>query len=194
MKMLQSTAGRVVNIFLIIVSALLSVVLIINLVLIVKAEVNETGPPSIFGFTPLVVLSGSMVGENTDSFGVDDMVIIKSVNAKALAKNDVIAFREGSSVIIHRIVRLETDEAGETVFVTRGDANNTEDINKVTQAAVLGKYESKLVGMGGVVTFFQSPVGMLVSVGLPIALFGIFDYLSGKREKARERKTPKTET
>ena len=77
-------------------------ILIINTILIIKSYTNPNEAPNVFGFKPFIVLSGSM--EPTIMTG--DIAIIKSCNKDELKEGDIIAFRNGTSVITHRIIEI----------------------------------------------------------------------------------------
>ena len=179
----QSTVKRVLNIALTAAGSILSVILILNVTLIIKSELNKNEPPSLFGFTPLIPMSGSMTGEQADSFSENDVVIIRAVSPAELKTNDVIAFYDGDEIITHRIIETEKSENGETVFVTKGDANNTEDTFKVNESEVIGRLDMKLAGMGGMMDFLQTPASTLLLIGLPLAAVLIFDMIRGKKSK-----------
>ncbi len=58
-----------------------------------------------------------------------DLVVIRPVPVEAIHPGDLITFREptGSQVVVtHRVVRIENTDEG-IAFVTRGDANLTDD-------------------------------------------------------------------
>ena len=129
------SAIEIIGLVLCIVFALL---LICNLTIIVKGAINPDSPPSVLGVTPLAVQSGSMSGTAKDHIEVGDLIFVKPAKAETLREGDIIAFKEGSIVVTHRIVRVETAEDGTLQFITKGDANNTEDSQPVSAANLVG--------------------------------------------------------
>ena len=92
----------------------------------------------LFKYQPIAVLSGSMV----PAFDRGDAVVIEKLTKpeKAeLKKGDVIQFISGTKYVVHRIVEVSSDEYGNPLFVTKGDANNTMDMDKVPKDQVMGK-------------------------------------------------------
>ena len=92
----------------------------------------------LFKYQPIAVLSGSMV----PAFDRGDAVVIEKLTKpeKAeLKKGDVIQFISGTKYVVHRIVEVSSDEYGNPLFVTKGDANNTIDMDKVPIDQVIGK-------------------------------------------------------
>ncbi|MFA4999677.1 MAG: signal peptidase I [Parcubacteria group bacterium] len=92
-------------------------------------------------------------------------------------EGDVITFkRAGSSLdapVTHRIVGVKAEE-GEYVFITKGDANNVEDIAEVRQSEVLGKVIFNIPYVGWVLDFAKKPLGFATFIGIP-AVFVISD-------------------
>ena len=83
-----------------------------------------------------------MIGVGSESMSPTinkgDAVILKKVNSKTeLQKGDIVAFKKGSKVIVHRIDEITTSN-GKKVFVTKGDANKSVDANVVKVNQVQG--------------------------------------------------------
>jgi len=92
----------------------------------------------VFKYQPIAVLSGSM----SPTFNRGDAVVIRKIGDEEksnLKKGDVIQFVNGSKYVIHRIVNLTTDEYGNRRFITKGDANNANDVDKVKYDDIIGK-------------------------------------------------------
>ena len=92
-KAIISKTLSVVSIILIIV---LAIIFVQNVIFIVQGAVNPNTPPKVLGVTPLVVLSGSMEGEEHGSFPSGSMLILKK--AKDIEVGDVIAYRDPASM------------------------------------------------------------------------------------------------
>ena len=89
-----------------------------------------------------------MIGVGSDSMSPainkGDAVIIKKVNnASTLKEGDVIAYKKGKLVIVHRIVAFE-EKNGKTLIITKGDANGGNDPNKVKESQVRGVVEVRI--------------------------------------------------
>lgn len=109
------------------------------------------------------VLSGSM--EPTIPTGA---VVVTRAEA-AYAAGDVITFRDGAEANVpttHRIVEVLT--TGDTIsYVTRGDANETNDFVSVPHMRVLGKVIAYVPFVGYILDFVKRPLGLLLVVGIP---------------------------
>ena len=163
--------GNVVGIVLI---AVLLPVMIINLTLIIKSYVRPNEVPMVFGVAPMIVESGSM----QPTILVNDMIFTKKVDPAELKVDDVIAFQPIGKIepVTHRIIEVY-EENGAKMFRTQGDDNNTPDQDPVHQRQVVGVYFKRLAGVGKLALFLQQPIGMVIFVAVPLALFLLYDLL-----------------
>jgi len=158
--------------------------LIINTTLIVKSIVYPDEVPSFLGYKPFIVLSGSMEPE----FYSGDLVLAREVVTSDLKVGDVISYREGQSVITHRILEI-TEEQGRK-FITKGDHNNVIDRNPVTEDQVEGRYLFHVSKLGNFAIFMQTPLGMVIFIACPLVLFILYDIM--RRSYFDRKKNKKT--
>jgi signal peptidase len=135
-------------------------------------RVMRNALPMPFGVGASVVLSGSM----EPTLSVNDLVIVRA--AESYAEGDVVVYQSGSSLVIHRIVRVEDE-----YVVTKGDANNTED-DPVSLSAVKGRMAFAIPFLGLPVRLLQSTLGSVLVIVLIAALVS----LSWRKERAEDDK------
>jgi signal peptidase len=172
--------------WLLITIAGLLLIVIGSIVIQTISKPNEV--PSIFGYKPFVVLSGSMETE----IYTGDLVVVKKVDPNLLNERDIIAFRdERGYVVTHRIVGIEYKD-NEKVFITKGDNNNTNDDGFVTFDKVEGIYVLKMKKVGNVIIVLQKPITLVIILSV-ILVFGILwifidkNKLSNSERKELER-------
>lgn len=114
--------------------------------------VKKSPVPSVFGYSVLVIATGSMETE----ISAGDAVVIKRSDSYAVG--DVISyFPAGESVTVtHRIVRTEGDR-----FYTKGDANPSEDPDPVYKGQIVGKVTFRIPVVGKVAEWLKTTEGML---------------------------------
>lgn len=153
------------------VISILSIILVLNIYIMVQANVSPDKVPSVFGYKPFVVLSGSMESE----ISVGDLVFVKNVDVNTLKTNDIIAFRDNENLVTtHRIVdEIKIDN--KRCFKTKGDSNNEEDEGTVCEKQIEGKYQGKIAKIGNVIIFIQKPLGFTVMM-LSILIVCILIY------------------
>lgn len=154
-----------------IIYGLLVVILCLNVIIMVKAHLYPNKIPSVFGYKPFVVLSGSM----QSNINIGDLVFVREVDSNKLEKNDIIAFRDGKIVTTHRIIDV-INENGNTCFKTKGDNNNVADDDLVCSESIEGKYVFKINKLGNLIIFIQQPAGFFVMM-LSILLIGVLVFL-----------------
>ena len=192
--MKSKVTSRILSVLGIIVICVLSLVLLCNCVLLVKGAMDDVNPPSLFGRIPLVTLSGSMSGDNPDSFDTGALLLMKKTETEELKVGDVIAFFDPASkknaITTHRIVEL-TELDGERAFYTKGDYNGERDALPVKAGSVIGKYVFHVNGLGNFALFLQEPIGMLLFIGVPVISFILYDAI--RRSRAAKAKNEDTE-
>lgn len=167
-----------------------AVILVCNLTIIIKGVVNPKVPPSVFGVTPMVVQSGSMSGNAEDHIEVGDLIFTVKPETDKLKAGDIISYMDGNIVVTHRIIEVKAGADGKRCFVTKGDANNTED-PAVSADAVFGLYKGRIPWLGDFAIFLQKPLGMAVFIGIPVCAFIIYDII--RRQRSSRKKDKETE-
>lgn len=135
----------------------------------------------------LAVESGSM----TPTLPVGSVVIVKRVTDYMLG--DIITFPKGYTTVTHRIVAYDLNGRIAT-YTTKGDANNTADMDKVNEAMVIGKVTGYIPLMGYVTSFVKTQTGFLLLIVIPSTII-IWTELMNIKEQSkkliRERKKRK---
>lgn len=164
-------------------------VILCNVILIARSYMDTEKLPMVFGFSPVIVMSGSMY----PTFSAGDMILLQETDPTQIEEGDVICYfadNDKNTAITHRVVDIQTGEDGAPVFVTRGDANNVEDRIGVTPEMVQGKYTGfYIAGLGTVAVFLQSPLGMVLCIVCPLALILLWDGIRRVRSSKRRAKT-----
>lgn len=160
--------------------------LIFNLTLIIKSKLYPDKIADFMGYKPFIVMSGSM--ETTINIG--DLVIVKKVNSSNIHTGDIIAFKNGNIVILHRVKEVIND-SGTYKFKTKGDNNNVADDFIVSSDAIEGIFVNKIPGLGSILLFLGKPIGLLMVILVIIivstALYFVkFGYSTKDAELMRE--------
>lgn len=129
--------------------------------------------PRIFGYQIYSVVSGSM----EPAIPVGSLLYIEPAEPEEVAEGDVIAFfgaRDSASIITHRVVENRV-VMGE--FITKGDANQTEDMNPVPYENLVGRVRYTLPRAGRLAELLVSRRGKILAGGV-IAAAVILQLLS----------------
>ncbi len=177
--------GIIWNIVCVLVCIILIPFIACSIYLSVATRKNPDKLATIFGVTPVVVLSGSM----EPVFYEGDLIYLETVDVDDLkAKEDIVCFKDGESFVTHRITRIEIVD-GEKRFYTQGDFNDSEDKNYILADQIQGKYKGRVPKLGAVILFIQDPYGLVLTMILLLLL-----YIAGELiiEILEKRKTNKT--
>ena len=79
-------------------------------------------------------------------------------------KGDIITFHNGDTVVTHRVVKKEKD-----IFITKGDANKTEDPVPAEASQIIGRVVFHLPYLGYVIPFAAVCIAACLSVLFDLA-------------------------
>ncbi len=180
----QDKKGIVGKIFKTIFFLIAFIILVIAGIIMFKANTDPDKVPDVFGYKPMIVLSGSM----ETSIHTGDLVFVKMVDTTILKKGDVIAFRnEEDTVTTHRIVEIVFED-GKQYFKTKGDANNAEDTNLVAMEDVEGLYVGRIAKAGNFLMFMQKPMGLFIVLLVILVVGLLWLYIISKRDDKKYSK------
>lgn len=166
----------VVKVFWYVVWALLGILALLVLWMAFDKFVLGNNVPSVFGYSTLNIATGSMNGTSALVSGgepkqvsVGDMIVIKKTNDYKIG--DVITFMlDGDTTpTTHRIVGIT-----ERGFITKGDANNTQDLLPVPTENVLGKVVAHYPKLGAFTMWLKAEGWIYVVALLAILALGGF--------------------
>lgn len=144
---------------------------------------KNNGVAKVFGYSPVVVVSDSMVGDNEDSFNPKDIIYIKTVkDYSALEKGQIISFYDKNPngtifVNSHRIVDKKELSDGRIIFQTQGDKYDEPDALWRETTDIIGVYVGQTPKLGAAILWMQSSFGFFVIVVLPSIIFLGFEIV-----------------
>ncbi len=165
-------AHKALSIVGIVLLALLTPVLVVNIVMIVQSYTDPDRVPDLFGVTPMIVVTDSM----TPTISSGDMIVSRKTPAEEIEVGDVISFfdplkAKNTSIITHRVVEIREDEEGELSFRTKGDGNNTADEVAVPASNIVGVYKLTIPFAGQAALFLRTGPGILFCIVIPSLVF-----------------------
>ncbi len=177
---------------------------ILTTTLVVIAQNNKDGIPSIFGKSLITIETNSM----DPTYEVGDMVFMEKLTdeeKKELKVGDIITFRSPvdinkdgrvGDINTHRIVDIS-----DGFIMTKGDNPIAPmDSEPIGYSEVIGKCteKGKIGGLGGVLGFLRSSLGFFICIVVPMLIFFIYELynfisLLVARKAAKEPISAETE-
>lgn len=181
--------GRILDIVLNVVFVpILILVAIFSLSIMITRVTN--GVPSVFGYTQIQIISGSM---QDAGFKIGETYYVKSQDPATLQVGDYIAFFQDydpncsspsmvtpsnrpaqkasdARILFHEIVAIEIDLNGERWFTTQGTNNENPDSVKIYQNYVIGKWVEEETFWTSLISFVTSPIGIVCLSVVPCSL------------------------
>ena len=114
---------------------------------------NPDAELSAFGLKLFRITSNSM----DPQFNIDDVVVSKKVNSSELNIGDIISFESNQEVVTHRIIGVEKT-GKDSIYITKGDNNEIEDLKKVSYNQIKGKVVKVLPNLGRFIGFIKNKV------------------------------------
>ena len=139
-----------------------------------KISLNNTEAP-LYG--AYVIVSGSM----EPIIRVKDAVLTKRVDPEDIAVGDVVTYRSTDSayygiLVTHRVVNIK-EENGETVYITKGDHNETVDRSAIKADQIYGKVIMRIPKIGYIKYFLVSSYGWIIVIIIPSLGIIIYDIM-----------------
>lgn len=124
------------------------------LIIAVLAVLIPLTVPNFMGYRSYDVISGSM----EPTIPVGSMILVESVNGVDIQDDDIIAFYSNGIVVTHRVTHNNTFEG---ILTTKGDANQSEDIQKTAYKDLIGRVAYHIPYLGAIGAYVSTPSGKL---------------------------------
>ena len=130
--------------------------------------------PRLLGYEVNVVLSNSM----EPVYSTGELLLVKP--AKADEINDIISFKGSGvsgNVITHRVIKIDQEKQ---VFITKGDANSSQDSNPVAFSRLNGIVKINIPYIGYIYGMIQSMIVKIILAGL-VLIYIIVNLVTKKK-------------
>ena len=151
---------KLCNIILDILIVICGLVLLISIYNNVQVNVFKKDYADFFGYSTFEVQTGSMV----PAINVSDLIIVKKTDSPSV--KDIITYRKDGEFITHRVV-----EAYKETYVTKGDANNSND-EAITKNQIVGKVVKIIPHFGIMRKTILNPV-VLITLLVTMYIIGL---------------------
>ncbi|HAT4252937.1 TPA: signal peptidase I [Clostridium perfringens] len=145
------------------------------------AKKSDSGV-SIGGYRVYDILTGSM----SPTIKPGSLVVVKEISPDKVKVNDVITFKSDitNNVTTHRAIKV-IDSNGKIEFITKGDANNTQDPVSLDEKLLIGKVIFQIPYLGGILRYVQNNKFIFIFIFLFIILVDFI--LNSKSKKLTKR-------
>lgn len=135
--------------------------------LLVALSVTVSAYDIIPGFKLFTVQSGSM----EPSIRTGSVII--STPSENYQTGDIITYRTDETnpkaTVTHRLVDI-IEEEGQIMYVTKGDANDAADPNRILSSQLVGRVALSVPFLGYPVAFAQTQTGLIIMIIIPATL------------------------
>ncbi|HBE13487.1 MAG TPA: signal peptidase I [Clostridiales bacterium] len=152
-------------------------ILIFNITVLIEMIIHPNQPTSFLGVYPLVVVTDSMDDGREDAIRKGDLILVDKLNDRELKVGDIITYMYNNIAITHRVIRIDSIDGKPSIYVTKGDANQLYDDWRITKENIIGIYDDRIPQVGRVILFFQTPIGMVLCIGIPVVSLILYDFM-----------------
>jgi signal peptidase I len=146
-------------------------------------------------YTLRVVQSGSMEP------AIPTGSVVATIPRSEYRVGDAVTFtgiRAQEASVTHRIIGIEENQ-GQTLFVTKGDTNDHEDLRRVTEEEIMGSVFLVVPYVGYLSAFAQTRAGIILLIFAPLIIVVFSEMLSlirhvGESKQVKHKKYEKTIT
>lgn len=130
--------------------------------------------PVFWGWHPLVVISGSM----EPVLNVGALLYYHEYDIEDFKKDDILVYKVPNHIISHRVVESSVDG-----FVTKGDANNTNDSKLVKEEQIMGIGTNWCIKYLGYYVDFVYHHKQFLYISISIFIIDLFNDLYKQRKE-----------
>jgi len=162
-------------------TVLLVLFFLLSLFLAIGSIFKNEKQISPWGTGIFTVQTGSM----TPAISPGSLVFVRAVAAEKLKVQDIVTFysQRSNEIVTHRIVSIQPEE---NIYITRGDANNTDD-DPISYENIIGRKMFSLPLVGFLPQIFKDRLimGMIVAgLGCALLAWGILSALKNKKKSS----------
>jgi len=114
-----------------------------------------------FGVQPTIIASGSM----SPAIETGDIVLLEELPFNEIKEGDIIQYEADGLSTVHRVYEIKHLENGSTIVITKGDANNKPDVDRIMPEQITGKAVFTVPKLGWIPIAFK---GILHKMGIPV--------------------------
>jgi len=148
---------------------------IVSTILLILCFIYLIGP-RLLGYEVNVVLSNSM----EPVYSTGELLLVKPAKADEIKVNDIISFKGSGvsgNVITHRVIKIDQEKQ---VFITKGDANSSQDSNPVAFSRLNGIVKINIPYIGYIYGMIQSMIVKIILAGL-VLIYIIVNLVTKKK-------------
>ena len=151
------------------------VIMIILILFTIKIRLTG-GEPSLLGYRLYVLDNGSM----SPTLRIGTLIIVKEIEPKEVESEDIITYHGSEdSIVTHRVMEIKDEGA---TFITKGDANDSEDPMPLNSNRLIGKVILSIPCIGFLLKLLQTGAG-IIGIAILILIVIIARNILTKQEE-----------
>jgi len=170
-----------------ILTPIMAIILLLCIYIAYQKLILKSPNIELFGYKVYIVLTGSM----EPVIKPNDLVIVKKISQEKLKEGDIITFNtNGTNTTVTHRIKEKVEKDGVTYYKTKGDNNNSEDIELVKYENIQGVYSFKISKVGAILTGGLTGTGVIIVFLILVISYHHSSKMDDRmltREEARKR-------
>ena len=162
---------------------LIIICIIYSIVYFIHTTKTKKDYLDLFGIKLFVIENNLM----EDDLNKNDLIIIKQQELQNLQIGDIIAYNFNNQIKINKIVKINEDNLGNKVFITKYNKNFNMESEEVLLEQILGRKIANYKVIGFIVKLLQSNIMIFFNI-IVLVLYFLYNIHVHKLYKARSRK------
>lgn len=163
--------------------SIISIIILYNIILLCVSYANNANMPGIFGYKAYSITTDSM----TPTLRKGDIIISKKQDEDKIKQGDIITYKQNGEIITHRIIGVENKD-DKYQYITKGDNNTLEDLEKVNYEQIEGVKVIKIPLLGNILSFLKDEIIVLIIILIILILYFYKITRDEKKEERRKKK------
>ena len=173
---------KIKSILLKIIYLILIAFIVLETFILIQSKKNPGRTAGVFGVKAFSIISGSM----EPIIKLNDVILVKETPEEDLEVGTIITFIQDGDIITHRIIGVRKGSDGTLYYKTKGDANNTEDIEEVSYEDIEGAYITRIPFVGKVFSGLQNKFVLIIIIVVLIIIYWFKQKLNAKKQRRSE--------
>ena len=139
---------------------------------------------NILSWLVIVVIIGYIAVASPMLFGNRPVVVLHPATFEEIKIGDAITFKAGDSLVTHRVE--EKNDLSRN-FITKGDNNETQDINPVEEVDLIGKTSTIAIPYLGYIVSYGKNILVIIVMGTILLISHLLDSLDKRQRRKHEK-------
>ena len=166
---------------------------VFNMYLLFNGFLKQSGYPSAFGVTPIVVTPSEDAEEELEDFvSPGDLLLVYDKDLKEYEEGELVAFTHHGVILVGKITEMEQRQGSVVVFAVQAAYHEDPFVDPSIMNTLIGSIGHRIPVIGYFILFVSSLPGRLIFVGIPLLIYLVLLIVEAWLEAEAYRRARRT--